>query len=114
MPTLKDYIFEAINSGKNKYPIEWNELEIGDKVRVKSKEEIEAMCKHENGRLKYYFNIGGTNRKRGATLFVSVPSDMLELCGKICTVTSIDKVGLPYIVLNDRGWAWHPDFLERL
>ena len=60
MPSLKDYISEAISSKRNSNAIAPYELKAGDKVRVKSRKYIESMCKKANGhQLVYYFDLKG-------------------------------------------------------
>lgn len=123
MPSLKDYITsqmltdsfgiaEAISSRRNsKYGIEPNEIKSGDKVRVKSREDIEKMCKKLSGALAYYFDIPGG----GGMTYLWITDVMLGMCGKKYTVDGASADGITVILKGDKyHWSWHIDLLEKV
>jgi hypothetical protein len=111
MPSLKEYISEAISSKRNSNAIEPYELKAGDKVRVKSRKDIESICKKANGnQLAYYFDLKGA----GMT-YIWVTDGMLDMCGEnhIIDMASVD--GITVMFKGDKyHWSWHIDLLERV
>ncbi len=109
---LQDYITEAISSRKHTYLLEPGELEEGDKVRVKSKDEILSMCHRDEDMdiLKYHFD---TPDRKGT--YIIVNDLMLDMCDKKYKVDKIFEDGILVVLTPDRNlWMWHPNLLEKI
>jgi hypothetical protein len=115
---LENYITEAISRGRHKakYDVDFDSIEIGDRVQVKPEKEIMDMAKLDRSDMAY--KIMHTTPE-GKQFPITVTFNMLECCGKVFIVSNLDKRH-GFIWLreykgddNEVGrWAWTIELLD--